>query len=120
MHIIESEFSCGVKLLDSVGQTPNLEEYTEALENAAEDEYLGCFLLASVPANWKNSVKFLKSVGFKKIDTKMNPNSGNMITLLSKTLSAKERKKADGNRCKECGERIEKKRRVCDECKVRW
>lgn len=95
MYLTESELSCGVQMLTDVGTDPTFEEYKDAMaEGNIENSHdgLGCFIIASVPWNWKNSVKFLKSIGFKAHGVRMNPNSGNKITLLSKTLTDKSAK----------------------------
>lgn len=116
MYIRESEISCGVQELVDVGRRPSLKNYQDALSDEHEDNGLGCFLLASVPYNWKNSVKFLKSVGFKSNGARKNPNTGNKIILLSKAITAKERQ-SFGNRCiGGCGEIIKTRSRLCKYC----
>jgi len=115
MYIEESKISCGVQELSDIGQNPTMDDYEQALEDGHDS--LGCFLVASVPWSWKNSVKFLKSIGFKSCGVRKNPNSKNKIVLLSKTLTAKERKSIGGNRCRDCDDVIDKRRRLCDNCK---
>lgn len=120
MHIEESQISCGVQELVDIGEHPNLADYKQAMaEGMGNDSQvgLGCFIIASVPSYWKNSIKFLKSVGFKIHGVRKNPNSGNRIALLSKTLTEKERKRLAGNHCRDCYELIPSNRRLCDYCK---
>lgn len=121
MQIQETEISCGVQQLVEIGENPTLEQYKDALaDGMGENSHdgLGCFLVASVPWDWRRSLKFLKSVGFKRHGVRKNPNSGNKIVLLSKTLTAKERQTLMGNRCRDCSDLIPKGRRVCDFCKT--
>jgi len=120
MEIVESEISCGIQQLTCIGENPTLAEYESALQDGMDNsshEGLGCFIIASVPWKWKNSIKFLKSIGFSSNGVRRNPNSQNKIVLLSKTLSAKERKHLRGNSCKDCGDKIPSRQRYCYYCK---
>jgi hypothetical protein len=94
MRIEETEISCGIQQLVDIGENPTIEIYKDALADGHtgnSHDGLGCFLLASVPWAWKNSIKFLKSVGFESHGVRKNPNSKNKIVLFSKTFTAKER-----------------------------
>lgn len=120
MYIHESEISCGIQELAGIGQHPTLQEYKQALRDGHEDNShkgLGCFLIASVPYRWKNSIKFLESVGFKNNGVRKNPNSENKIVLFSKTITAKERQSL-GRRCIDCGSFVDAglRRRRCTFC----
>lgn len=120
MEIVESAISCGVQELTDVGENPTMADYRFALSDGNDGhshDGLGCFLIASVPWAWKKSVKFLKSVGFKSHGVRKNPNSKNNIVLLSKTLTAKERRSIAGRHCKDCDEPIIGRNRLCDMCK---
>lgn len=87
MELLESNISCGVRELTDVGYEPEDNDYYEAMR------YSECaVVVASVPAKWTGAVRFLKRKGFKQAHrASRNPNSGNMIVLLSKTITAKDR-----------------------------
>lgn len=91
MDVRQSNMSCGVCELFDVGDTPTLKHYEDAMSDFADE--LGCFLIASVPTHWKRSIKFLKNeLGFKQVGRLgRNPNTGNKIILLTKTITGKER-----------------------------
>lgn len=117
MELRNSDISCGVLQLCDVGKNPTMTSYKQAMADAEYDNNLGCFIISSVPWSWKESIKFLKSVGFESSRVRKNPNSGNKIVLLTKSISKKETRELLGRFCEDCNDQIPTRRKVCDVCK---
>jgi hypothetical protein len=90
MYLTGSEISCGVSELKDVGTNPTKKRYRLAFNDW--NDYRCAFILASVPSEWKKSVKFLKCMGFKASRKAINPNSSNTIQVFIKVVSKKEGK----------------------------
>ncbi len=89
MELVASAISCGVFELDGVGTHPTDTEYDCTM---AYNGGTCAIVIASVPADWTNAVKFLKRKGFKQtLRQNRNPNSGNKIALFAKNVTKKER-----------------------------
>ncbi len=89
MELNDSNMSCGVYELDGLGENPKECAYREVMRHCH-----AAIVLASVPAAWRNTIKFLNDKGFKQLLRKSrNPNSGNDIVLLARNFTEKQRAK---------------------------
>lgn len=89
MYLDHSQISCGIEELYDVGNNPKDNNYNYTMYYCQS-----AIVLASLTTNQKTALSFLKKKGFKIIHKPIkNPNSRNKIILLSKTITAAERKK---------------------------
>jgi len=90
MRVDGSNISCGIIEL-TIGNNPNKNKFDKAMRNSWDD---AAIILASLNTKQKKAIKFVKSVGFKKVGRKVrNPNSGNEILLFRREITNKDRKK---------------------------
>ena len=88
MRLVYSSVSCGLTLIHIPNEDFDIEQYKTIYRQY--NYGIGRFIMASIPTNWSKANEFLKTAGFEEALKGVEPNSGQEIIVLIKTLSDEE------------------------------
>jgi len=88
MQIQESAISCGIAQLHDLNDCFNKKNAKEQMNKWSQDRWANFFIACVIPTQRK-AIRTLRALGFKRIASFTNKNTGNKNTLYMKNLRSK-------------------------------